>query len=632
MTKDEFVFNNIDISGDLNACALLWLEDNGWYRPSVNSDGARQEPFRTVARAGQALGAGNELRFLKDAETIDISFDPETQGVVFWLNGEVVPDAKELLRRLAGEEIALAYVRDKLDLNAWGFKRRDVETQRGVLVAFKIADALKKHYTVFRRWKRKVDTVTDDLQLCRWDFRSGTYRAVDEDWVHEACKDIVTNTPMKVAREAYKQLRNDSSIPVVTKIYAERLPVANGDMDIFTGDIEDPTPEHFVVSRLKAEWRGEVHHPAVDKILEGIEDEKDRKAFKTYLGYALTPGCELRKMMLLYGNPRSGKSTLCNAVTKGVIGTDNVKVFNLNQDFGDGDGGRFGLQGWEGAVLAYCDEIGTGRIPDSGPLKSVVAGEPVAVDRKGLAKVSVTLTPKILMCTNHIPNFQDTSSAVLDRLIPIDMSRSPYTSGGFNQAVFESPEFGAAMLWEAVHAIQEFATQDEEGRWFIKGEIPISGRSQALLETAREKSNPVVAVFKQWLEEDGEQVIGQSWTTFIKTRYVTLYNDVFGTEPDIRKAPQRPTADVTLKNTPIKNPVTGEEELYQIVKQFTVKLEDGKGKTACTFVARFSHDKEENARFTREAALKALETRSSGGDGVILKLNAGIDYNSELVL
>ena len=334
-------------------------------------------------------------------------------------------------------------------------------------------------------------------------------------------------------------------------------------------------------------------------------------------------------MMLLYGNPRSGKSTLCNAVNKAVIGMSNVKTFNLNRDFGDGDSGRFGLMGWEGAMLAYCDEIGSGRIPDSGPLKSVVAGEPIAVDRKCQQPVSVVLTTKILMCTNHIPNFQDVSSAIIDRLLPIDMSREPFISGGFNQSVFERPEFGAAMLWEAVHAIQEFATQDDEGHWIIKGEIPISERSQTLLETAREKSNPIVAVFKRWLEEDGEQIIGQKWAMFISTRYVALYNDVFGTEPDTKKAPQRQTADVTLKNTPIVNPVTGEEELYQVVKQHPIRIGDDV-KTACGFVARFSHDIEENKRFIRDAAEKALELRDN--DCVVLKLDTSLDYNSELVL
>ncbi|MDO4857587.1 MAG: DUF5906 domain-containing protein [Thermoguttaceae bacterium] len=631
MTKAEFVFNNIDLSGDINACTLLWLEDNGWYRPSVNGDGARQEPFRTAARAGQALGAGNEMRFRKNEETIDVSFDPESQEPVFLLNGEAVPNAKELLRNLAGVEAALTYLTAKLELNAWGFRPSDKETcgpteRRG----FYIAAALKKHYTVFRRWKRKVDTVTDDCQLCRWDFQSGTYRAVDEDWVHEACKDIVPETPMKVAREAYKQLRNDASIPIVTELYNDGLPVANGDMRIFTGELEDPTPEHFVVSRLRAGWYGERHHPAVDTLFSGIEDEIDRQAFKTYLGYALTPGCELRKMMLLYGNPRSGKSTLCNAITKGVIGMDSVKVFNLNQDFSDGDTGRFGLQGWEGAILAYCDEIGSGRIPDSGPLKSVVAGEPLAVDRKGKAKVSVILTPKILMCTNHIPNFQDTSSAVLDRLIPIDMSREPFTSGEFNQVVFKDPEFGSAMLWELVHAIQEFATRDDAGNWIIKGEIPISERSQELLDTAREKSNPIVAVFKRWLEEDGENVIGASWTTFKDTRFEALYKDTIGLEPDMKKSGQILTVDATLKNTIIVNPVTGNEERYQIVKQYPLRTGDTV-RTACGFVARFSHDRNENRKFVRDAAEKFLANKG-GGNVTILKLDAGLDYNSELVL
>lgn len=633
MNQFDYIYANIGNSttnldfGKLNAYVILWLEENGWYRASGNEEGARERPFN-FTQAEAALVSGMAIHFHKDNETLDIGFNQESQALAIRLNGDVVPDTKELLRHLAGVEGALAYLTEKLKLNEWGFHGKDVETENGCIVPYKMANSLKTHYTVFRRWKRKVDTVTDDIQLCRWDFESGTYRAVDEDWVHEACKDIIPNTPMKVAREAFKQLRNDRSIPVVTKLYSAGLPVANGDMNIFTGAIEAPTPEHFVVSRLKSGWYGERHHPAVDTLLNGIEDEIDRQAFKTYLGYALAPGCDLRKMMLLYGNPRSGKSTLCNAITKGVIGMDNVKVFNLNRDFSDGDGGRFGLQGWEGATLAYCDEIGSGRIPDSGPLKSVVAGEPIAVDRKGQQVVSVVLTTKILMCTNHIPNFQDTSSAVLDRLLPIDMSREPFTSGEFNQSVFENPEFGSAMLWELIHAIQEFATQDDAGNWVIKGEIPISERSQELLDTAREKSTPVVTVFEKWLEEDGENIIGQSWTSFAETRYEVIYKDVIGPGFDIKKAPGRQTVDVTLKNTPIKNPVTGKEELYQIVKKHSARI-NGKIESLCSFVARFSHDKEENKRFIREAAERAVEMQSRSG--VILKLDAVINYDEVIV-
>lgn len=636
MIKFDYYFANIGNGtddfdfGKLNAYVVLWLEEHGWFQPSGNDDGGRRPAF-TLTQAEAALDSGISIHFQKGDEAIDIDFDPETQANTFRLNGEVVPDSKELLRRLAGVEEAFAYVREKLRLNAWGFQCKDVETENGGIVPHKMANALKTHYTIFRRWSRKVDMVTRDIQLCRWDFESGTYLAVDEDDVHLMCKEVIQGAMMKTAREVYRQLRNDTTIPLVFEIYKGGLPVANGDMNLFTGELEEPTPEHFVVSRLKAAWHGECQHPAVDVIFSNIEDEVDRKAVKTYIGYALTPVCSLRKMMLLYGNPRSGKSTLCRAITDGVIGVGNIKVFNLNQDFGDGDTGRFGLQGWEGAMLAYCDEIGSGRIPDSGPLKSVVAGEPIAVDRKGLAKVSVILTPKILMCTNHVPNFQDTSSAVLDRLIPIDMSREPFPCGGFNLAVFDEPEFGSAMLWEVVHALQEFATQDDAGNWRIEGEIPISERSQELLTTAREKSNPIIAVFERWLQEDGEAVIGASWTDFKNARYEAIYKEVIGLDPDMKKSGQIMTVDATLKNTVIVNPVTGEEERYQIVKEYQVRT--GKAiQTASGFVARFSHDRKENQQFIREAAEKYLERKGGNGDGVILKLDAGLDYNSEMVL
>ena len=65
------------------------------------------------------------------------------------------------------------------------------------------------------------------------------------------------------------------------------------------------------------------------------------------------------------------------------------------------------------------------------------------------------------------------------------------------------------------------------------------------------------------------------------------------------------------------------------MKQFTIS---SMGQTACGFVARFSHDRKENKQFIREAAEKFLERKGSNGDGVILKLDAGLDYNSEMVL
>ena len=138
-------------------------------------------------------------------------------------------------------------------------------------------------------------------------------------------------------------------------------------------------------------------------------------------------------------------------------------------------------------------------------------------------------------------------------------------------------------------------------------------------------------MFERWLEEDGDGVIGASWTAFKDTRYEAIYKDVIGLEPDMKKSGQIMTVDATLKNTIIVNPVTGEEERYQIVKQFTIKI-DGKPKTASGFVARFSHDREENKQFIREAAMKAIERKGSNGDGVILRLDAGLDYNSEMVL
>lgn len=78
--------------------------------------------------------------------------------------------------------------------------------------------------------------------------------------------------------------------------------------------------------------------------------------------------------------------------------------------------------------------------------------------------------------------------------------------------------------------------------------------------------------------------------------------------------------------------MTGAEERYQIVKEYQLREKDGTRRTASGFVARFSHDRKENKRLIREAAEKYLERKGNNGDGVVLRLDAGLDYNSEMVL
>lgn len=137
-----------------------------------------------------------------------------------------------------------------------------------------------------------------------------------------------------------------------------------------------------------------------------------------WTGYCMVPDLSQEKFMLLYGEPRSGKSTILDLVTytvgESVCGSSDLPAI----------GSRFGLEPLIGKLFCTFGDI---RNPDQATLNRALAvilritgGDKVYVDKKtvrGLPAIRMPLRFGLAM--NELPSFTDHTRALEGRLLTL---------------------------------------------------------------------------------------------------------------------------------------------------------------------------------------------------------------------
>ena len=135
-----------------------------------------------------------------------------------------------------------------------------------------------------------------------------------------------------------------------------------------------------------------------------------------WLGYQLTSDMSMEKMMLLYGEPRSGKGTILDMM-RATIGFD-MCCSGLFK----GITGQFGLETFIGKLACIFDDV---RNPNRATLDEaleiilqIVGNGSVYVNKKTVrALPQVNLKTRFTMAMNEIPSFVDHSRALESRLL-----------------------------------------------------------------------------------------------------------------------------------------------------------------------------------------------------------------------
>jgi putative DNA primase/helicase len=170
----------------------------------------------------------------------------------------------------------------------------------------------------------------------------------------------------------------------------------------FDHDPDAPAPERWL-QFLAETWPG---------------DQDSIDCLQEWFGLLLTPETKHHKLLLLIGQPRSGKSTITGVLHK-LVGANNVcspKLAQLGQ--------QFGLASLIGKTVAMPPDARLGSSADKQgivqTLLSVSGGDAVTIERKYLPDWHGTLPARFVITSNEIPQLGDASGALMSRTIVLE--------------------------------------------------------------------------------------------------------------------------------------------------------------------------------------------------------------------
>ncbi|XXJ20018.1 DNA primase family protein [Desulfovibrio caledoniensis] len=228
------------------------------------------------------------------------------------------------------------------------------------------------------------------------------------------------------------------------------LPVANGIIDLETGDFRPGRPDDWMVRAAPVEWRGaDFDRAAWEKFLWDVytnpeigEPEPDLIPFIQRLaGYALLGATPDHILPILTGRGRNGKSTFLNTLywTLGPLACGLPSELLLDQGVSrSADSPTPSIMSLKGLRLAWASETAEGRKFSIERVKWLTGGDPLT-GRHPNDKYPTTFDPTHLMflLTNNLPSAPATDYAFWKRVLAIP-HRISFVHGEPTQ-VFERP-------------------------------------------------------------------------------------------------------------------------------------------------------------------------------------------------
>ena len=203
------------------------------------------------------------------------------------------------------------------------------------------------------------------------------------------------------------------------------------------------------------------------------------RLFSQVIIYVLSNLANVKKAFILLGEPNSGKSVILELCVK-LLGIENVRYLSL-QDLTDKF--RGGLL--QGARLILCHEVRLGSLRRLDLPKSIISGNPITIEAKGVQPWLYTPDVKLLMAANTLPILGeiDAGGAFAERLFVVPF----YTHEGDNDPelldkLYEERDMLFSVMLQAMPDFLNNGLQFEEVE-----------ESRQLLEEYRVNGNPLTA-------------------------------------------------------------------------------------------------------------------------------------------
>jgi len=333
------------------------------------------------------------------------------------------------------------------------------------------------------------DIASDKSLLYRW---IGTHWApVDEEDVERDAYNWILSQDVnwasaENAAKAYRATRLFAPLlPMLTKEVV--IPTQNGYVHFDGGSLVLRPHDKSLGLTHVLECSYAPEKPPPERFMRFLEqvlpDEAVRNRVQEYIGYTLLADSRYQMAQFWLGDGANGKGVLANIV-QALHGR--IAAIALDQLAG------FHLSVLVGASLVYVDEVPRKPI-DEQRLKSMIAGERIAVDRKYRDPISIHVRGKWLVLGNHLPAITDHSTGFWRRwdIVPFSVTipergRDPLLA----KTIIET-ELSGVLSW----ALEGLVRLQSRGGF----DPVIPAAMAAVLHEAKADTNSVVA----WAEDCG---------------------------------------------------------------------------------------------------------------------------------
>ena len=198
----------------------------------------------------------------------------------------------------------------------------------------------------------------------------------------------------------------------------------NGLLDLSTRKLHEHTPALFNVVSVPFAYDEDAPEPTawLEFLASVWGDDTDSIALLAeYVGYVISGRTDMQKMLLLIGPTRSGKGTIARALTA-LLGRGHVTGPTLASL-----GTNFGLSPLLGKPLAVISDARLGDTPSHTVVErllSITGEDMLTVDRKYREPWSGKLPTRFVILSNELPKFRDSSGAIANRLLILQMTNS----------------------------------------------------------------------------------------------------------------------------------------------------------------------------------------------------------------
>jgi putative DNA primase/helicase len=278
------------------------------------------------------------------------------------------------------------------------------------------------------------------------------------------------------------------------------------------------TPGFFNLVSVPFAYDPEATAPTWERFLSQVwpDDPEAVRALQEWFGYVLSGRTDQQKILLIVGPSRSGKGTIAR-VLKELVGRDNLAGPTLA-----GLATNFGLSTLLGKPLAVISDArlsGQDNTQVVERLLTISGEDTIDIDRKYREPWTGKLPTRLMILSNELPYFGDSSGVIARRFVALSMRVSWLGKEDTTLTERLAEEMPGILNWaldglarlEATGRITEPASSREAVTTMQDTASPTSAFVREVCVTGPTHSVPVDtlwAVWREWAEDNGVRAVG----------------------------------------------------------------------------------------------------------------------------